>query len=421
MSLMRRGSVFYIRRRVPARFAAVETRNEVWLSLHTDSETQAKAKEALIWAEQIEAWEARLAGDTEDAEARFQAATELAQRRGYRYLTAAKVAELPRAELLSRIETVDAQRSEPPEAAALLGGVAEPPITVQRALELYWPLAHDRTIGKSDDQLRRWRNPRIKAIRNFIDVCGNLPIKEITGDIMLDFRAWWVERVDVEGLTANSANKDLGHLGDILKTVNKMKRLGLVLPLTDLKLKEGEAKTRPPFSNAWIRNELLRPGALDGLNPEARAIMLVMINTGARPSEIAALTTSEIHLDANIPYISIEPIDRQLKSKNARRRIPVLGVSLEAMRDFPDGFQGYRMRSAGLSGTINKYLRENGLRETPEHTLYCLRHSFEDRMLAAGIDERIRRDLMGHALNREKYGAGASLEQMSQLLQPISF
>ena len=111
MSLMRRGSIFYIRRRVPARFASVDTRNEVWLSLHTDSETQAKAKEALIWAEQIEAWEARLAGDTEDAELRFQAATELAQRRGYRYLTVEKVATLPRAELLSRIETVDEQGS----------------------------------------------------------------------------------------------------------------------------------------------------------------------------------------------------------------------------------------------------------------------------------------------------------------------
>ncbi|MEO1989181.1 MULTISPECIES: hypothetical protein [unclassified Martelella] len=39
---------------------------------------------------------------------RFQAATELAQRHGYRYLTVEKEAALPRAELLERIETVDA-------------------------------------------------------------------------------------------------------------------------------------------------------------------------------------------------------------------------------------------------------------------------------------------------------------------------
>ena len=421
MPLMRRGSVFYIRRRVPKRFAAVETRGEIWLSLHTDSEMQAKVKAPLIWAEQIEAWEKRLAGDSDDAEARFQAASELAQRRGYRYLTVEKVAQLPSAELLERIETVAEQRHVPQEAAALLGGVAEPLITVERALELYWPLAKDRIVGKSEDQLRRWRNPRIKAVRNFVNVCGNLPLNEISGDVMLDFRAWWVERVDIEDISPDTANKDFMHLGDVLKTVNRMKRLGLVLPLTDITLKSGEARTRPPFSSGWIRERLLRTGALDGLNDHARAIFLVMVNTGARPSELAGLTPEEIQLDADIPHISIKPIGRKLKSGNARRTIPLLGISLEAMRSFPDGFSRYQARSAGLSGTVNKFLRENGLCETPAHTHYCLRHSFEDRMLAAGIDERIRRDLMGHALNRERYGAGASLEQMRDLLQPLSF
>jgi hypothetical protein len=43
-------------------------------------------------------------------------------------------------------------------------------------------------------------------------------------------------------------------------------------------------------------------------------------------------------------------------------------------------------------------MRENGLRETPEHSVYSLRHSFEDRLLDRDVDERIRRDLMGHAL-----------------------
>lgn len=38
-------------------------------------------------------------------------------------------------------------------------------------------------------------------------------------------------------------------------------------------------------------------------------------------------------------------------------------------------------------------------------------------MLAAGVDERIRRDLMGHALNRERYGKGASLMNLQALIQ----
>ena len=58
--------------------------------------------------------------------------------------------------------------------------------------------------------------------------------------------------------------------------------------------------------------------------------------------------------------------------------------------------------------------------ETEQHRLYGLRHAFEDRLLAAGVDERIRRDLMGHALERERYGEGAKLEQMLSLLEPIA-
>jgi len=109
-----------------------------------------------------------------------------------------------------------------------------------------------------------------------------------------------------------------------------------------------------------------------------------------------------------------------MKSRNARRVIPLTGVSLKAMAQNPDGFPQYLNSSATLSGTVNKYLRANGLLETPEHSLYGLRHSFEDRMLAAGIDERIRRDLLGHALGRERYGDGGSLTNVQKLLQRLA-
>ena len=57
----------------------------------------------------------------------------------------------------------------------------------------------------------------------------------------------------------------------------------------------------------------------------------------------------------------------------------------------------------------------------PRYSLYSLRHSFEDRMLKAGIDYRIRKDLMGQRLSGEEYGEGASLDQAAKLLKPISF
>ncbi|WP_417526198.1 tyrosine-type recombinase/integrase [Marinovum sp.] len=422
MAIKQRGKKLSLYRRVPKRYAAVEPRKHVWVALGTDSLSEAETKSGLLWEQLVAGWEAMLAGDTSDAERRFEAAQELARAQGFRYLSARQVAKLPVDELLERVEAIPARDSkvDRAQAAALLGGAQRPEITVSRALELYWELAREKTLGKSADQLRKWENPRKKAVQAFIGVVGNKPISQINGDDMLDFRAWWLERIENEGLKPSSANKDLIHLGEVLKTVNQMKRLGLDLPLAGLSFKEGEQTQRPPFSTAWIRDRLIIPGALAGLNSEARLILLAMVNTGARPSELAALTPEQIRLDGPVPHIAIEPVLRQLKSANARRVLPLCGVSLEAMRAAPDGFPRYRDSASSLSATINKYLRENHLMETPRHTLYGLRHSFEDRMLEAGIDERIRRDLMGHALDRERYGKGASLVHLQKLLQTIA-
>jgi integrase len=257
-------------------------------------------------------------------------------------------------------------------------------------------------------------------VRNFVSVVGDVPISRISGNDMLEFRDWWLDRIETEGLTPNSANKDLIHLGKVLKEVNRLKRLGLVLPLTDLSLKEGQAGQRPPFSTEWLQEKILAKGALAGLNAEARCLLLAMVNTGARPSELAALRAPQIRLDEAVPHISIEAVSRQLKSKSAKRIIPLCGVSFVAMQEFPDGFPRYHNSSASLSATINKFLRKNDLLETPHHSLYGLRHSFEDRLLSAEVDERIRRDLMGHALNRVRYGSGANLKHLQKVVQAAS-
>jgi integrase len=422
MSVVKRSEIFYLRKRVPNRYSTVEKRGTIWISLHTDSETVAHQKAPSAWQHYIEGWEARLAGDNDNAEIRFEAVKKLAAIRGFRYVGADLVADMPHNDLLDRVELVEEKKGtvDKLEATAILGGATTPEITITHALELYWTLAQDRTLGKSKDQLRRWRNPRMKAVTNFIGVVGDKEISEISGDDMLDFRQWWIDRMKTNGLTANSANKDLLHLGDILKTVNKLKRLGLNLPLSDLTFKQGEANQRPPFSKSWIKEKLLAPNALSRLNTQARCIVLGMINTGYRPSEGCGLLPEHIKLEGDVPHISIEGVGRQLKSVHSRRVIPLAGVSLEAFKQCPDGFPRYR-DSPSLSATVNKYLRVNGLLETPEHSLYGLRHAFEDRMIAAGVDDRIRRDLFGHSLNRERYGKGATLNHLHQCVQLVAF
>ena len=57
-------------------------------------------------------------------------------------------------------------------------------------------------------------------------------------------------------------------------------------------------------------------------------------------------------------------------------------------------------------------------RRAGDQIIAAYRH--HGHMLAAGIDERIRRDLFGHTLNRERYGAGATLEMKRDVLQAIA-
>jgi integrase len=395
----------------------------VWLSLNTDSQDLALKKAPAVWETLIAGWEAQLAGKSEDGVLRFEAAQAIAASHGFVYKPIREIEELPLEDLLARVELLQRRDGSVniSAAPAVLGTIEPPAMTVSEALAEYWKLTPDRVHGKSSDQKRRWQNPRKKAVRNFIDVVGDIPMAKLTRDDVLEFRSWWLERISEENLTPNSANKDLIHLADVLRTVNELKGFKLDLPLDKLRLKEREKKERIPFSDEWIRDKILAPGALSGLNGEARAILIGMINTGYRPSEAAGLTADRIRLNHNVPHILIAADEtRLIKNETSRREVPLTGVSLEVFREFPSGFPHYRERPASLSATVNKFLRSNGLMESDKHVMYSLRHSFEDRMLVGRIDERLRRELMGHSLGREKYGQAGGLQFKASELERIA-
>jgi hypothetical protein len=76
-----------------------------------------------------------------------------------------------------------------------------------------------------------------------------------------------------------------------------------------------------------VKTQVLRPGALAGMNDEARAVVLTIIETGARPSEICNLTEQVIKVGASVPHILIEPrLDpddpREIKTTTSVRSLP---------------------------------------------------------------------------------------------------
>jgi integrase len=91
------------------------------------------------------------------------------------------------------------------------------------------------------------------------------------------------------------------------------------------------------------------------------------------------------------------------------------------MSQRPQGFPRYRDKSSNLSATLNKYLLQNGLRPTKDHTVYSLRHSFKDRLVGAEAPDSLIDSLMGHKTYKPKYGRGPSLELKLKYLQQIAF
>lgn len=427
MAIVLRNRTYHLCKDVPKRYSSVEPRRMVWQSLHTDSASEAKIKAAAA-SEMLEAgWQLLLDGDSDEAERRFVAVKRLAARRKIDYLPADQVALLSSEERLKRVEAISHFQGNPNrvEARAFLGGVPDPGVTINKALEVFWEHEADKERGKSADQVRKWRNPKIKAIKNLVAHVGDKSIAAITRADMIGFRDWWRDKMKAENLVANSANKDFIHVGHILRTANSRLGLGLddqldkVLSGHSFKDDRGDERDRPPFSDKWIREVILKKGALDAMNKEARCILLAMINTGARPSEIAGLLPEHIRLADKVPHISIEPVGRQLKNQQSKRIIPLTGISLKAFKECPKGFPSYRGKDT-FSATINKFMRDNGLMESDQHVLYSLRHAFEDRMIAAEFDDRMRRQLFGHKLDREKYGKGPTLEHMHEKLKAIA-
>jgi integrase len=150
-------------------------------------------------------------------------------------------------------------------------------------------------------------------------------------------------------------------------------------------------------------------------------VLLVMVETGLRPSEIVNARAEDLALDDPVPHIrAAGDGSREFKSAAARRDVPLVGASLEAARRHPAGFARYLNAAAGWSAAVNKYLRAAGLFETPAHVVYSLRHSFQDCLTAAEAPGRIQADLMGHEIDRPRYGVGATLEQKRRWVEKIA-
>ena len=238
---------------------------------------------------------------------------------------------------------------------------------------------------------------------------------------MLLYRSHWSDRIQEEGLSASSANREITAVAGLFSKLYKLKGLGDPDLFKNLAFSTRK-KRRPPYSETYIGEKILPELEKGSLNQVAADILKILINTGMRPSEVTGLAADDICLDAPIPYLAIRPREgRELKTQSSIRDIPLVGIALDAVRRHPEGFERYVNKTASLSQTIIKFLSTKNLRPTEDHCLYSFRHSFQDRLTAVEAPDRMQADLMGHRYVRERYGSGPSLEQKAKWLNRISY
>lgn len=423
--LINRGGVYHYKRHVPKEVSDLDGRAPtIRFTLKTSDLAKAMALRDIHERADNEYWASLIVGsDSEVAMRLYKAAVARAAALGFTYRSAADfVLNEPTEQIVERVKVASASSVDMDRKAAL-GLIDGADKSITKAIEFYFEsIVPDKLRYKSEDQRRRWKNKRRSSVTTFVSLCGDKGMNDITRDDAQKVHAYWMKKIaPLKGVATHhpsTGNRDMGNLRTFYDGWFRYFGAAEVKnPFDGLSFadRKSQKKKRPPFSVEWITGTLLKPGALQGLNAEARGIFLTLVETGARLSEICNLKPENIVLDADVPHIKIEPSfdpedPREIKTGSSVRVVPLVGVSLAAMRKHRKGFPRYRDKGSHLSNTIQKYLRTNKLLETSNHTTYSLRHSFEDRMKDGGLDTELRMMLMGHSSDRPDYGAGGSLK-----------
>lgn len=315
---------WYYQRMVPARFAHIDSRNRIRYSLHTTSLETARVRRDRLANADLEYWNALAIDAAENlgvtmatfkvAEQRHRAAQARALAFGLEYKTAEILSQDAAVDnrveqLLERIELIDENTGKsgiPPKAEteAILGGVPDPVrpcVKISDAFALYLnEIAYDEQAKKSPKQQYSWEKTKRTSINYFIDLVGDIDMEEITREMATSYRSWWIERMvpgdeQLRPAKPNTANRHIGNMRrlyeDYFTHIGEEERLN---PFRKMFFKDNQDTKIPSFENDWVRDRILVPNLFDELNDELRLMIYVLIETGARTSEICNLQPENI-------------------------------------------------------------------------------------------------------------------------------
>jgi len=225
-----------------------------------------------------------------------------------------------------------------------------------------------------------WHNERLKLLLPFFT---EMPITAISKKLVRDYRH---KRIAGKAITEATVNRDLQCLRRILYWAVE-ERFISENPLASLHLERERRKKRPILSVAE-EERLLACSA-----PHLKKLIVGALNTGMRRGELFRQLAEDVHIETNVLYVSHsktpEGEAREIPlTAELRKLLAQLNVAKGPLFTF--GGKPHRQIKTAWHGAI----RRAGIRYIPFH---YLRHTYNVRLMEAGVAREIRMALLGHS------------------------
>lgn len=285
--------------------------------------------------------------------------------------------------------------------------------TLSEACELYAAM-------KGKGKPKTFHQSLQRAVRYLTLACADKPIDTYDRADVNHFRDQLLDR----GLSTNSVSKTISIIRAMLNFVCREHDLDPIQSFTGVFIEE----EGPQKKRASIPVEVIRAVQAEcySLDDEARWLIGLISDTGMRLSEALGLSTADIILDEEHPYVWVrEHSWRRLKTRSSQRKIPLVGASLWAARRalqetstdrlFPKYCAEEVTKSNSASGALNKWLRP---RLPDGAVIHSFRHAIRDRLRAVECPPEIADAIGGwsRAGIGEKYGEGYAVAGLRQWL-----
>ena len=272
-------------------------------------------------------------------------------------------------------------------------------ISLSQATQLYLNL---KGAGKS----KTFRQAAIRNSGYVIDLLGDRNIGDYSTADAGMFRSWLIERQ----LTVSSIRRVFGTIRSIINLGINEYGLSCINGFSKIYLPaETQTNSRKAIPISNIRNI---QSVCHELDDDLRWLIGLISDTGARLSEIAGLLVTDINVEADHPYLRIQPHPwRPLKTNNSERSIPLVGSALwaaqrikdnqESVFAFPRYSNEETCNANSASAAVNKWLKAY----VPDGcVLHSFRHSLRDRLRALECPK----DIIDCIGGWERYGVGES-------------